>query len=449
MTDTAQRENKALDAKPASEGLGLTGTNSPPMAVLPLNSSSKLDQEPNPFEKSFSGMAATGEGGGSSGTNSKHESKENHPHPETPKPVLPPVASITSPALIGGGVLPRDVANQFAWDSLRSGPLSPSMLQGPKQQQNYQQSSPQQQQQQQYSVLGKGSSSQGEFVSQETVFASEMPYAVPASNGSGYARPQQEEETSDEKGSVASPPNNNNNNNKANTATRRKASVASKEDDKEASKKKQRTREKSTEDDEKRKNFLERNRIAALKCRQRKKQWLNNLQSKVEMLTSENEQLQVQTEAMREEIVNLKTLLLAHKDCPVAQSNGFTASAVQKSIPTVMPQHMMHPRTSAQPSQPPPPPTQAQQQQQPSAAPQPPVFSYARQGQPGDRPTATATPTSASSRPPTAGVTYTSGMSNPAFPVSNMIGVPMQEQGGPHHPHQQGMVAGSSGVMRF
>ncbi|KAI8344475.1 hypothetical protein BC941DRAFT_330440, partial [Chlamydoabsidia padenii] len=54
----------------------------------------------------------------------------------------------------------------------------------------------------------------------------------------------------------------------------------------------------------------------ALKCRQRKKQWLNNLQAKVEYLTNDNEQLQIQTNALREEIMNLKTLLLAHKDCP-------------------------------------------------------------------------------------------------------------------------------------
>ena len=58
---------------------------------------------------------------------------------------------------------------------------------------------------------------------------------------------------------------------------------------------------------------------AALKCRQRKKQWLNNLQARVEYLTNDNEQLQVQSNVLREEIVNLKTLLLAHKDCPIAQ----------------------------------------------------------------------------------------------------------------------------------
>ncbi|ORX96530.1 hypothetical protein K493DRAFT_135346, partial [Basidiobolus meristosporus CBS 931.73] len=74
--------------------------------------------------------------------------------------------------------------------------------------------------------------------------------------------------------------------------------------------------------EEKRKLFLERNRKAALKCRQRKKQWLNNLQIKVDYLSQENESLQTQATCLREEIINLKTLLLAHKDCPVAQANG-------------------------------------------------------------------------------------------------------------------------------
>ncbi|KAJ5239757.1 hypothetical protein N7468_004376 [Penicillium chermesinum] len=75
-------------------------------------------------------------------------------------------------------------------------------------------------------------------------------------------------------------------------------------------------------DDEKRKNFLERNRVAALKCRQRKKQWLANLQAKVELFTTENDALTATVTQLREEIVNLKTLLLAHKDCPVSQAQG-------------------------------------------------------------------------------------------------------------------------------
>lgn len=93
-------------------------------------------------------------------------------------------------------------------------------------------------------------------------------------------------------------------------------------------------------DEEKRKNFLERNRyvtkhpsfsnpstdtkssIAALKCRQRKKQWLANLQAKVELFSTENDALSQTVTQLREEIVNLKSLLLAHRDCPVSAAQG-------------------------------------------------------------------------------------------------------------------------------
>ncbi|KAL4810268.1 Aft1 HRA domain-containing protein [Aspergillus unguis] len=93
------------------------------------------------------------------------------------------------------------------------------------------------------------------------------------------------------------------------------------DEDQPTQKKKQGESKKMT-DEEKRKNFLERNRVAALKCRQRKKQWLANLQSKVELFTSENDALTTTVTQLREEIVNLKTLLLAHKDCPVSQAQG-------------------------------------------------------------------------------------------------------------------------------
>lgn len=63
-------------------------------------------------------------------------------------------------------------------------------------------------------------------------------------------------------------------------------------------------------------------RVAALKCRQRKKQWLANLQQKVEIYTAENDNLSAQLNALREEVVNLKTILMAHKDCPVSQQQG-------------------------------------------------------------------------------------------------------------------------------
>jgi ATF/CREB family transcription factor len=85
-------------------------------------------------------------------------------------------------------------------------------------------------------------------------------------------------------------------------------------------------------DDEKRKNFLERNRVAALKCRQRKKQWLANLQNKVEMFSQENDALSQQITSLREEVVNLKTILMAHKDCPVSQSQGLSGMGMQQFI---------------------------------------------------------------------------------------------------------------------
>ncbi|KAK8210871.1 putative bZIP transcription factor [Phyllosticta capitalensis] len=85
-------------------------------------------------------------------------------------------------------------------------------------------------------------------------------------------------------------------------------------------------------DEEKRRNFLERNRVAALKCRQRKKQWLANLQAKVELFSTENDALSAQITQMREEIVNLKTMLLAHKDCPVSQAQGISGMAMSNFI---------------------------------------------------------------------------------------------------------------------
>ncbi|GAA5816628.1 hypothetical protein MFLAVUS_010158 [Mucor flavus] len=70
------------------------------------------------------------------------------------------------------------------------------------------------------------------------------------------------------------------------------------------------------EDEEKRKNFLERNRLAALKCRQRKKQWLTNLQARDEYLADDNDQLQMEINLLRKEILDIKTLLVTHKECP-------------------------------------------------------------------------------------------------------------------------------------
>ncbi|XP_022597071.1 cyclic AMP-dependent transcription factor ATF-2 [Seriola dumerili] len=78
-----------------------------------------------------------------------------------------------------------------------------------------------------------------------------------------------------------------------------------------------RRRTTSEDPDEKRRKFLERNRAAASRCRQKRKVWVQSLEKKAEDLSSMNGQLQNEVTLLRNEVAQLKQLLLAHKDCPV------------------------------------------------------------------------------------------------------------------------------------
>lgn len=69
--------------------------------------------------------------------------------------------------------------------------------------------------------------------------------------------------------------------------------------------------------EEKRQRFLERNRAAASRCRQKRKIWVNQLESKSDDLLQTNNLLLNEINALRSEVAQLKALLLAHKDCPV------------------------------------------------------------------------------------------------------------------------------------
>lgn len=408
------------------------------MAVLPLNSSTKLDQEPNPFEQSFSGVAA--------------EDKVKD------KLKLPPVASITSPSpvlnpsansnnnpsnVIGGGILPKEVSSQFTWDTLRTGPLSPSMLQGPANPDDYYASAAPKSNGQ---LAPMGYSARSSF----STTSSDMQYAIKAEpQQSVYSHPpppaslpskrtrQQSSSSASRKQSVSQQADDDafsmdsNESNQQSKARRRSSAMTneSEGDSVPASNSKKRTKSnsKDPEDDEKRKNFLERNRIAALKCRQRKKQWLNNLQAKVEFLTSDNERLQIQSESLKEEIVNLKTLLLAHKECPVAQSNGFHPNSIQKSMPSMMSTQMMR---QGIPSS-----IGMMAQQQPS---------YLNRNSTATSTTSLPATGSGNSSAATVTTSSSSSTSIPQYQPTNMMTVQPQQS------NQQGMVAGgSSGVLRF
>ncbi|KAI8089732.1 uncharacterized protein BX664DRAFT_314908 [Halteromyces radiatus] len=59
-----------------------------------------------------------------------------------------------------------------------------------------------------------------------------------------------------------------------------------------------------------RKNFLKRNRIAALKCREKKKKWIQDLETNYEMLSTQNQHLRSMITVYQKEINTLKSNLL-------------------------------------------------------------------------------------------------------------------------------------------
>lgn len=114
----AKTEQPATDAaKPLAPPPRPGQTKDTPGDYFALPNGGSLNQEPNPFEKSFT--VGGDQSLGASGA------------PETPGGTkLPPVASITSPS----SLLPGTGSTPFNWPggSLRTGPLSPAMLSGPQ-----------------------------------------------------------------------------------------------------------------------------------------------------------------------------------------------------------------------------------------------------------------------------------------------------------------------------
>ncbi|KAI8096901.1 uncharacterized protein BX664DRAFT_325133 [Halteromyces radiatus] len=68
-------------------------------------------------------------------------------------------------------------------------------------------------------------------------------------------------------------------------------------------------------EEEKRQKTLERNRLAASRCRQRKKIWMDELSKKSERIVRRNATLKWMITQLKEEILVLKSQLLAHRGC--------------------------------------------------------------------------------------------------------------------------------------
>ena len=68
-------------------------------------------------------------------------------------------------------------------------------------------------------------------------------------------------------------------------------------------------------DDVKRERFLKRNRVAASKCRQKKKEYIGNLEERARELTSNRNHLLAYVATLKDEIIALKSELLNHSEC--------------------------------------------------------------------------------------------------------------------------------------
>ncbi|KAJ2960656.1 hypothetical protein NQZ79_g4025 [Umbelopsis isabellina] len=336
-----RRKQKQDEQQTAPNGLQPNSRSNQRPSPPPFNhhssSSSKFDLEPNPFEQSFI-----------------FDGKPQQPPNGYRKSnVLPPAATIDTPT--DGN--PSAASNNPLWDSLRSGELSPSMITAPRANMIQQ---PQ---------MGPGiapgvannhlmpqaagmSNYPNSYQNNQSVQPNNL-YVLSAAQQEvmqrggnlgqqGMAPIKQE---SDEHGMAhsrmhQSPPA------RQRTTTSPESSADDSHRRRYSSRRSSSAKRTDTDDSEKRKNFLERNRQAALKCRQRKKQWLSDLQNKVEYLSNDNENLQSQATSLREEIINLKTLLLAHKDCAVAQANGVIGLDQLRAAPGMLLRQQMPQSTS-------------------------------------------------------------------------------------------------------
>jgi hypothetical protein len=82
------------------------------------------------------------------------------------------------------------------------------------------------------------------------------------------------------------------------------------------------------EDEDKREKFLERNRVAASKCRQKKKAWTNNLEERARELTSQRQMLSAHVAMLRNELLELKCKCLEHTSCECEQIRDYLKNTV-------------------------------------------------------------------------------------------------------------------------
>ncbi|KAI4115896.1 MAG: hypothetical protein LQ345_003580, partial [Seirophora villosa] len=82
----------------------------------------------------------------------------------------------------------------------------------------------------------------------------------------------------------------------------------------------------SSAEEVRRHKFLERNRVAASKCRQKKKEWTQNLEARARELQKENRSVRAMLDSLRDEMLFLKGEMLKHSNCRCEHIQGWVKS---------------------------------------------------------------------------------------------------------------------------
>jgi bZIP transcription factor len=85
--------------------------------------------------------------------------------------------------------------------------------------------------------------------------------------------------------------------------------------------------------DDKRNQFLERNRVAASKCRQKKKEWTSNLEQRARELQASKTSLSLLVSSLREELLYLKGEALNHTTCDCTSVREYLGRHAEASLP--------------------------------------------------------------------------------------------------------------------
>ncbi|KAF8425107.1 hypothetical protein EV426DRAFT_532116 [Tirmania nivea] len=82
----------------------------------------------------------------------------------------------------------------------------------------------------------------------------------------------------------------------------------------------------------KRRRFLERNRVAASKCRQKKKEWMQNLEETARTAQNNSRYLQAAVVQLKDELLHLKQELLKHHGCDCTQIRTYLMQEAEKVV---------------------------------------------------------------------------------------------------------------------